>query len=171
MKTQTVVMMILLIILSIVALLSLSGCGTASASPTTSTATTVVAPPDPCAVETGTFDITATGFADPAPTGTVMYKLFPCAKLAYLFLPGLSGVSNAATFTAGPLPAFLIPATIPHQEHALNGFDNAIEQGAIAANFQSGSDTITYSKTGDWSGWTIGTRKGVGLQVVTVFLD
>ena len=154
--------------LVVIALLCLSGCSTASAGSSMPTTTSVT---DPCAVETGSFPITAQGFADPAPTGSVMYKIFPCAHLAYLFLPGLSGVSNAGTFTAGPLPSFLIPTTIPHQEHALNGFDNNAEQGVIAANFQAGSEVITYSLHGDWSGWTIGSNKGVGLQVVTVFLD
>ena len=134
-------------------------------------ATTKTSATDPCAVELGSFDLTATGFSGTAPTGTATYKYFPCANMAMIFLPGLAGSSNADTFTAGPLPSFLIPATIANQEHALNGFDNGVEQGVLSANLQAGSSTITYAIKGDWSGWTTSGSKGVGLQVITVFLD
>lgn len=124
-----------------------------------------------CTIETGTFDLTATGFSGTAPTGIATYKYFPCAKLAYIFLPGLAGPSDATSFTAGPLPDFLIPATIPTQEHALNGFDNGVEISPISIEISAGSSTITYLKGGSTTGWTASGSKGVGLQIVTVFLD
>lgn len=153
--------------------IALTGCGSAAAGQLISTtARAVTTTDDPCAVELGTFDITATGFSDdPAPSGTVSYKYFPCANMAMLFLPGLAGNSNANTFTAGPLPSFLIPATITIQEHALNGYDNGVEQVPMAAHLQAGSSDIVYSFNGNFEGWTPSGTKGIGLQVITVFLD
>jgi hypothetical protein len=124
-----------------------------------------------CDVETGSFDLTATGFSGTAPMGTATYKYFPCSNLAFIFLPGLAGPSDATSFTAGPLPSFLIPATIPTQEHALNGFDNNVEVAPISIEISAGSSTITYLKGGSTTGWTASGSKGVGLQVVTMFLD
>jgi hypothetical protein len=85
--------------------------------------------------------------------------------------PRFPGPSNATTFTASPLPDFLIPASIPVQEHAVNGFDNDVEQSPMSVYIQSGSNMITYSIRGTESGWTASGSKGVGLQVITVFLD
>ncbi len=128
-------------------------------------------PGDSCAEESGEFTLTATGFAGAAPTGTALYKYYPCEKLAHIFLPGLGGASNGSTFTAGPLPPFLIPATIPTQEHALNGFDNGVESSPMSAEISAGSPTIQYLKNGLLAGWTPSGAKGIGLQVITVFLD
>jgi len=140
--------------------LASSSCGNAGAQ----------TPTNSCAAESGEFTLTATGFAS-APTGTALYKFYPCEKLAHIFLPGLGGASNDQTFTAGPLPAFLIPATIQTQEHALNGFDNGIESSPMSAEISAGSPTIQFLKNGRLAGWTPSGAKGVGLQVITVFLD
>jgi hypothetical protein len=139
----------------------------APSTPSSKTALTV-----DCTPQTGSFAVTATGFGPGATTtGDVLYKFYPCEKLAHLFLPALYGPSNAATFSAGPLPTFLIPATIPYQEHIVTGFDNGVEQAPIQIVLSAGSATMIYSRDGEISGWTPSGSKGVGLQVVTVFLD
>jgi hypothetical protein len=81
------------------------------------------------------------------------------------------GPSNATSFTASPLPDFLIPASLRFQEHAVNGYDNGVEQSPMSVYIQSGSNVITFTIRGDESGWTASGSKGVGLQVITVFLD
>lgn len=154
--------------------IQLEGCGTAEAATSAAAIVktqTTIATVDPCAVETGSFTLTATGFSGTAPSGTATYKLFPCANLAFIFLPGLAGTSDADTFTAGPLPAALIPATIATQEHPVNGFDNGLEVAPMSIEISSGSSTIQYLNHAALSGWTSSGSKGVGLQVVTVFLD
>ncbi len=127
--------------------------------------------PDPCTPQTGSFTLTATGFSGTAPSGTATYKLFPCINLGFIFLPGLAGVSDDTSFTAGPLPSNLIPATIVTQEHAVNGFDNDVESTPMSVIISAGSSTIQYLKNGNTSGWIASGSKGVGLQVITVFLD
>jgi hypothetical protein len=123
-----------------------------------------------CTTQSGSFQLVATGFAiDTA--GTAAYKLFPCDHYAFIFLPALSGPSNATAFAASPLPSLLIPATIEHQEAGLHGFDNDAEQALMSAVLQAGSDVITFTRNGDIAGWTASGSKGVGLQVITVFLD
>jgi hypothetical protein len=123
-----------------------------------------------CAPESGSFLLTASGFTNHT-AATALYKYYRCDKLAQIFLPPLFGPSNTTTFTASPLPDFLVPASIPFQEHAVNGYDNGVEQSPMSVILQAGSNVITYSFHGDNSGWTPSGSKGVGLQVITVFLD
>jgi hypothetical protein len=59
-----------------------------------------VSSPD-CTVQTGSFQLVVTGFSADT-VGTALYKFFPCAKYALIFLPALAGPSNATTFTASP---------------------------------------------------------------------
>jgi hypothetical protein len=56
-------------------------------------------------------------------------------------------------------------------QYAVNGYDNGVEQAPMSVYIQSGSNVITYTIRGEESGWTASGSKGVGLQVVTVFLD
>jgi hypothetical protein len=123
-----------------------------------------------CTVQTGSFQLVATGFSADT-VGTALYKFFPCAKYGSIFLPALAGPSNATTFTASPLPDFLIPATIAWQEAGAHGFDNGVEHADISVVITTGSNVISFGHSGELSGWTASGRKGVGLQVITVFLD
>jgi hypothetical protein len=121
-------------------------------------------------MESGSFHVTATGFTHDT-VGMVLYKYYPCEKLAHIFLPAFSGPSNAATFTASPLPDFLIPQTIAAQEHLLGGYDNDKEQAPISVEIFAGDSTLHFLRDGDQQGWTPSGSKGVGLQVITVILD
>ena len=170
--------------IALAAALILSGCGGTSAGPAVTQnintqppasqspppAPATTPPPPNCTIQTGSFQLVATGFTNNT-VGMASYKYYPCDKLAQIFLPGLSGPSNATTFTAGPLPTFLVPATIAFQEHAINGFNNGVEQGPMSVELMAGSDVLTYSFHGNESGWTASGSKGTGLQVITVFLD
>jgi hypothetical protein len=86
--------------------------------------------------------------------GMAQYKLFPCARYALIFLPALAGASNDATFTASPLPDFLIPATIPFQEASLHGYDNGVEHALMCVTLAAGSNVITYEINAKADGWT-----------------
>jgi hypothetical protein len=128
-----------------------------------------VSSPD-CTVQTGSFQLVVTGFSADT-VGTALYKFFPCAKYALIFLPALAGPSNATTFSASPLPDFLIPATIAWQEAGAHGFDNGVEHADISVVITTGSNVMNFGHNGEMSGWTPSGSKGVGLQVITVFLD
>jgi hypothetical protein len=121
-------------------------------------------------MQSGSFQLVASGFSVDT-VGMALYKFFPCDHYAFIFLPALSGPSNATSFTASPLPSLLIPATIEHQEAGLHGFDDDMEQTLMSAVLQAGSDVITFTRNGDTAGWTASGSKGVGLQIITVFLD
>jgi hypothetical protein len=127
------------------------------------------ATPD-CTTQSGSFQLVATGFAVDT-VGTATYKMFPCDHYALIFLPPLAGESNATGFTAGPLPDALIPATIQSQEASVHGFDNGVEQALMSVILEAGSNVITYLHHGQEQGWTASGNKGVGLHVITVFLD
>ena len=123
-----------------------------------------------CATQFGTFAVSATGFSSTV-SGTVPYKLWPCDKRAEIYLPPLSGASNANTFTIGPLPTALVPASIAYQEHLLAGFDNNTEVAGLSVQIRSGDTTIRVLKLGNENGWTASSNKGVGIQVIPIWLD
>jgi hypothetical protein len=144
---------------------SLSGCGSAGAASPAPTAAT-----SNCTTQIGSFQLVATGFSADT-VGMAQYKFFPCDHYALIFLPSLKGASNATSFTASPLPDFLVPATLPFQEASVHGYDNGAEQALMCVTLSAGSNVITYERNGDAAGWTPSGDKGVGLQVITVFLD
>jgi hypothetical protein len=123
-----------------------------------------------CTTQSGSFQLVATGFAVDT-VGMALYKFFPCDHYALIFLPALAGASSSTRFTASPLPDFLIPATIPTQEASVHGYDNGAEQALMSVHIFAGSNVITYLRNGQDDGWTASGNKGVGLQVIPVFLD
>jgi hypothetical protein len=123
-----------------------------------------------CTTQSGSFQLVATGFSVDT-VGMALYKFFPCDHYALIFLPALAGASSATSFTASPLPDFLVPATIPTQEASVHGYDNGVEQALMSVEIFAGSNVITYLRNGQDDGWTASGNKGVGLQVITVFLD
>lgn len=58
--------------------------------------------------ENSTFTATGTGFTT-SPTGTAIYSRFD--KMVMIFLPTITGTSNATTFTLTGIPASLIPSS------------------------------------------------------------
>jgi hypothetical protein len=123
-----------------------------------------------CTTQSGSFQLVATGFSVDT-VGMALYKFFPCDQYALIFLPALAGASNSVAFTASPLPDFLVPATIQFQEASVHGYDNGVEQALMSVHLSAGSNVITYLRNGDTTGWTPSGNKGVGLQVITVFLN
>jgi hypothetical protein len=53
----------------------------------------------------------------------------------------------------------------------LGGYDNDVEQSPISVEIFVGDSTLHFLKDGAQAGWTPSGSKGVGLQVITVFLD
>jgi hypothetical protein len=121
-------------------------------------------------MQTGTFNVTGQGFSGTPPTGVAIYKLSTAARLAWVFLPAISGPSNSTSFSITGLPAFLQPATLT-QQALIEGFDNGVEQGPLNTLIAPGSGTIIYQKNGSTTGWTASGNKGVGIQIITLFLD
>jgi hypothetical protein len=161
-----------------VLLVCLSACGEGvTVTPVASTVAQAQTPqPTPkatapdCTMQSGSFQLVATGFAVDT-VGMALYKFFPCDHYALIFLPALAGASNSTAFTASPLPDFLVPATIEFQEASVHGYDNGVEQALMSVHVSAGSNVITYLRNGLEQGWTASGNKGIGLQVITVFLD
>lgn len=105
----------------------------------------------------GSFTCTGTGFAS-ATTGTCTYTLF--GKLAILIVPvGISGTSNAATFTITGLPAAIQPVTTQTTSVASNIFNNSAYAQNVSAQVTA-SGTLTMLIAGASGGWTASGTKG-----------
>ena len=89
---------------------------------------------------TGTFTITGTGFAV-NPTATARYVSL--GNVVILFLPELTGTSNAATFTLTGLPAAIVPTqTSNHIVTITDGQGGATDAYGLL-RLTGGSATIT----------------------------
>jgi len=158
----------------IAALLSACGGEASSPSPAADTPKPLVQkatsiPSSDC--ETGTFMLTASGFDGAAPHGLAYYRYCPTEAIAFILLPGLAGTSNSTSFTASPLPSFLIPASIPAQEAIIGGFDNGVEVQPLSVEIFSGDSVLHFNLRGSQTGWTPSGAKGAGIHTVTLFLD
>src|SRR5262249_5525515 len=91
----------------------------------------------------GTFTLQAQGFSD-APQGVAYYRYCPAEKMAIILLPGLAGESNSTDFSVGPLPDFLVPASIPAQESIVGGFDNSVEVQPLSAEVFVGDQYVHF---------------------------
>lgn len=100
-----------------------------------------------------TFTITATGFTTSV-TGTARYVLL--GTIVILFIPSLSGTSNATTLTLTGLPSEIQPTQTSFEE--LRATDNGIDVLSIARlNIGSGTiDLFTSLALGAWT--VIGTK-------------
>ena len=113
----------------------------------------------------GTFTITGTGFVA-NPTGTAKYLIL--GNTATVFLPTLTGTSNATTFTLTGLPAAITPVngeflTVP-------ATDNSV---AILATLllTAGSTTITMSTAiGAGGAWTAANTKALLARTISYLL-
>ena len=100
-----------------------------------------------------TFTITATGFTTSV-TGTARYVLL--GTIVILFIPSLTGTSNATTLTLTGLPAAIQPTQTSFEE--LRVADNGIDLLGIA-RLNSGSGTIDIFSTVALAIWTaLGTK-------------
>lgn len=107
----------------------------------------------------GSFTITLTGFTAGV-TGTAVYSI--TNNVVTLFIPALTGTSNATTMTATGLPASITPAT------AHNGFAMAfIDNGATGstpgrADISAASTILFYAAAwNNSSSWTNSGTKGL----------
>lgn len=115
-------------------------------------------------VDTGTFTITGTGFAA-NPTGTARYV--QVGPLVTLFIPALTGTSNAATFTLTGLPAGIAPGQTAFD--LIRGEDN----GALSSRFlrlNSGSTTIDLFPNIGLGNWTAAGTKSISAKYITYSL-
>ncbi len=94
---------------------------------------------------TGSFTGTGTGFASTAPTCTITYRATADFSLCTLvFGTGMTGTSNATTFTITGMPASLTP--VQTQAYYITPEDNtAATTGSII--FTAASATITLAKS------------------------
>ncbi len=85
-------------------------------------------------VTTGSFTITLTGFTAGV-TGTAIYSI--TNNVVTLFIPILTGTSNAGTMTATGIPAAITPATT----HA--GFPVGVEDNTVQPTLPGRADVLT----------------------------
>lgn len=115
-------------------------------------------------VKAGTFILSATGFTT-VPTMIVTYQRI--GNLVSLFLPTLSGTSNANTFTLTGLLTELIPGTQQGHEFLLIN-DNAV-QAVGSINVDSTGVITVYPTTSNLtpSAWTAsGTKASIRKNLV-----
>jgi hypothetical protein len=101
---------------------------------------------------TGTFLVTGTGFTDPDPTGTAAYVTL-LGLVAVVFLPELSGTSDAATFTLTGIPSAIQPATLTTAFGGIAMTNNNanVNVGYIRVNAASGTwDLFPNANFGTW---------------------
>lgn len=98
-----------------------------------------------------TFTVTGTGFTV-NPTGTASYIIV--GQSATVFIPDLSGTSNATTFTLTGIPAAIQPATIVTAFGGIGVTDNGANGsiGYIQVNAASGTwDVFINANFGTWT--------------------
>ena len=89
---------------------------------------------------TGTFTITGTGFAA-NPTATARYVSL--GNVVILFLPEITGTSNAATFTLTGLPVVIVPTQTSNHIVTITDGQNGATDAYGLLRLTGGSATIT----------------------------
>ena len=103
----------------------------------------------------GSFTVTGTGFAV-NPTGTAEYV--KVGTLVSLYVPALTGTSNATTFTLTGLPAAIVPTL---QAYALVvATDNGVRVTTLAT-LSPGSSVLTINVTINGGAWTTSGTKAL----------
>lgn len=111
-------------------------------------------------IVTNTFTVTGTGFTDPDPTGTARY-IAVSGRFAMVFLPALSGTSDATTFTLTGIPAAIQPAALTTHLGGIAVLDNGVAEsnGYIRVNAASG--TWDVFRTAALLAWTASGNKAL----------
>lgn len=106
-----------------------------------------------------TFTMTGTGFTM-NPTGTAAYILAGAGVI--IFIPNLSGTSNATTFTLTGIPAAIQPATLTTAFGGIGITDNAVNVnvGYIRVNAASGTWDV-FRNTNFAANWTAAGTKAI----------
>ena len=120
--------------------------------------------------DSGTFTVTATGMTT-SPTGTATWSRI--GKIVLLYLPLVTGTSNANTFTFTGLPAAIQPATLTQQIAApTDTFEDATALLTFNASIliTAGSGTITFLKNGSTTSWTTSGTKGLDATITFAYL-
>lgn len=114
--------------------------------------------------DAGTFTITGTGFtANPTPTA----RYIVIGKKVGLYIPQVSGTSNATTFTLTGLPAAIQPTLDSH--HPVRITDNSVQAlGLLRMN--AGSTTIDLFSTVAAGAWTAANTKTLFPMLVSYAL-
>lgn len=115
----------------------------------------------------GTFTVTAAGFSSVI-TVTATWRIN--SNVCTLSIPAISGTSNLNTFTAGPLPANLQPATVS-TAFAIYAADNTAPAGAATIQINALSSVIQYLNNGSLTGWTATGGKTGGSCTLVYLLD
>lgn len=115
--------------------------------------------------DTGTFTASATGFTTTPTCTCTWYKM---GRIVTLNIAGLSGTSNATTFTLTGLPAVIQVATTANQSSGAVADVNAGAQEFLATVLISAaSGTITISRNESATGWTATGTKALNNCTIT----
>jgi hypothetical protein len=110
----------------------------------------------------GTFTGTLTGMTGTDPTGTCAYTKL--GNIVVLFIPLISGVSDATTMTLTGLPSLIQPART-FGITVSNPTDNSAVLESCTAVFAAGSGTITFQRAS--ANWTASGNKSVSAMTLT----
>lgn len=117
-------------------------------------------------VDNGTFSVGTTGFSVD-PTGDATYVLIGLGVI--LFLPQLTGTSDATTFTVTGLPAGLTP--VKTTDHVVRIVDNGTAAFGIA-RLTDGSTTVTLFPNAAAGNWTnSGTKTLIATMIAYNLVD
>ncbi len=122
----------------------------------------------------GTFTVTGTGFSGSV-TGTATWARI--GKLVIVSLPGLSGTSNATSFTLTGIPAAIQPPTLNQNFCISNGQDNTV-QSYLIIGVAAASGTWTLNKMTNGgagfgfssTGFTASGTKGMSVTAIAYML-
>lgn len=109
------------------------------------------------------FTITVSAGMTTTPTGTAIGTKI--GKVVTLFIPNISGTSNANTFTLSGIPPTWTPATIQHVSYA-GGTDNGIPQFTGIAYVMTDNTILLGTASGGFGGWTSSGTKATGFSTL-----
>lgn len=107
----------------------------------------------------GSFTMGITGLAT-SPTATAEYQRI--GRVVYIYVPGLSGTSNATSLTLTGLPAVIQAAGGSGEFYVGSVQNNGSVVTDVTGSISSGTPSvITLSRSGSGSGWTNTGNKGI----------
>ncbi len=112
----------------------------------------------------GTFTASATGFTT-TPTMTVSWSKM--GNIVTLSFVGLSGTSNANTFTLTGLPAEIQPSTLTTTSPVVADVNNSVQELACQIIITAASGTMSLLRTQSLTGWTAALTKAINQCTIT----
>lgn len=124
------------------------------------------------AVTRGTFTGTLTGYAS-GPTGTVEYTVvqFAVGRHITLYIPAITGTSNATSLTMTGLPSALSPTGTVYGKLSDGSIVNNGSYAGSGQGWSINGTTVTFYSGGSATGWTASGTKGTGYLQISYYVE